>query len=150
MWAILSLVCALAVALLTLLGAAGERRGMKGWLKINTAQKRTHSLIRQGQEYDALIPNMREQKLVQLIERLGELVAEPRVFRGALGFCEKMRGFLRVATWCKTIRSGTLTSVRRRKGITVTSGGRCLPAGCGGLAPRSSSWGEAPPLPTQR
>jgi len=81
----LLLICALAVALLTLLGAAGESLGMDRWLKVNTAKKRTHSLIRQGQEYYALIPNMKEEELVPLIKRFGELVAEQRVFRGAFG-----------------------------------------------------------------
>jgi len=85
MWAILSLNCALAVALLTLLGAAGERLGMNHWLKINPAQKRTHSPIHQGQEYYALIPNMQQQELVPLIRRFWELLAEQRVFRGAFG-----------------------------------------------------------------
>jgi len=81
----LLLICALAVALLTLLGAAGESLGMDRYLKVNTAKKRTHSLIRQGREYYALIPHMKEQELVPLIERFGELVAEQRVFRGAFG-----------------------------------------------------------------
>ncbi len=48
----LLLLSALAVALLTLLGAAGESLGYDRWIKVNTAKKRTHSLFRQGQEYD--------------------------------------------------------------------------------------------------
>lgn len=39
---------ALACALLTLLGAAGESLGMERDLKANTAKKRTYSLFRQG------------------------------------------------------------------------------------------------------
>jgi len=85
----LCLICALAVALLTLLGAAGESLGMDRWLKVNIAQKRTHSLIRQGEEYYALIPNMKERELVSLIKRYGELVAEQRVFRSAFGILKK-------------------------------------------------------------
>jgi len=39
---------AFAVALLTLLGAAGEALGYDRHLKSNTAKRRTHSLFRQG------------------------------------------------------------------------------------------------------
>jgi Transposase DDE domain len=81
----LLLLSALAVALLTLLGAAGESLGYDRWIKVNTAKKRTHSLFRQGQEYYALIPNMKEQELVPLIERFGQLVAEQPVCREAFG-----------------------------------------------------------------
>lgn len=39
---------AMAQALLTLLGAAGERVGLKRMLKENTVKRRTMSLFRQG------------------------------------------------------------------------------------------------------
>ena len=39
---------ALAIALLTLLGAAGEALGYDRHLKSNTTKRRTHSLFRQG------------------------------------------------------------------------------------------------------
>ena len=81
----LLLLCALAFALLTLLGAAGESLGMDRWLKVNTAKKRTHSLLRQGQEYYVLIPNMKQAELEPLVERFGQLVAEQSVCRVALG-----------------------------------------------------------------
>lgn len=81
----LLLLCALAVALLTLLGAAGESLGYDRWIKVNTAKKRTHSLFRQGQEYYALIPNMKEEELVPLIEKFGQLIAEQPVCREAFG-----------------------------------------------------------------
>ena len=81
----LLLLSALAVALLTILGAAGESLGMDRWLKVNTAKKRTHSLFRQGQEYYMLIPNMKEEDLVPLAMRFGEMVAEHRVCRDAFG-----------------------------------------------------------------
>jgi len=42
------LLSALAIALLTLLGAAGEALGLDRMLKSNTSKKRTHSLFRQG------------------------------------------------------------------------------------------------------
>lgn len=81
----LFLLCALAVALLTLLGAAGESLGYDRWLKVNTAKKRTHSLFRQGQEYYMLIPNMKEEELVPLIEKFGQLVLAQPVCREAFG-----------------------------------------------------------------
>ncbi len=70
----LLLVAALAQALLTLLGAAGEALGMDRLLKANTAKKRTHSLYRQGLHYYNAIPMMKAEKLVRLIEKFAELV----------------------------------------------------------------------------
>jgi hypothetical protein len=81
----LLLLAALAVALLTLLGAAGESLGYDRWIKVNTAKKRTHSLFRQGQEYYMLIPNMKEEELVPLVEKFGQLVASQAVCREAFG-----------------------------------------------------------------
>lgn len=81
----LLLLAALACALLTLLGAAGESLGYDRWIKVNTAKKRTHSLFRQGQEYYMLIPNMNPVELEPLMERFGQLVAEQPLCRVALG-----------------------------------------------------------------
>ena len=47
----LLLLTAIAHALLTLLGRAGEKLGLDRQLRANTATKRTHSLFRQGREY---------------------------------------------------------------------------------------------------
>jgi len=47
----LTLLVALAVALLTMLGAAGESLGLDRQLRANTATRRTHSLFRQGRDY---------------------------------------------------------------------------------------------------
>jgi hypothetical protein len=44
-------ILALATALLTLLGAAGERLGLDRLLRANTVKHSTHSLFRQGREY---------------------------------------------------------------------------------------------------
>ena len=78
----LLLLNALAVVLLTLLGAAGESLGLDRLLKSNTSKRRTHSLFRQGCLLYDLIPNMPEQRLRPLIERYQELrrchVAKPR------------------------------------------------------------------------
>ena len=60
---------AFAIALLTLLGAAGEALGYDRHLKSNTTKRRTHSLFRQGCMLYELIPTMPEVRLLPLIER---------------------------------------------------------------------------------
>lgn len=70
---------AVAIALLTLLGAAGEELGMDRLLKSNTVKRRVHSLFRQGCLcYDA-IPNMPEPTLQPLMERFQNLIAENKI-----------------------------------------------------------------------
>jgi hypothetical protein len=81
----LLLLSALACALLTLLGAAGESLGMERQLKANTAKRRTYSLFRQGCMYYQAIPNMPEDRLRPLIERFAQLVREQPVFREVFG-----------------------------------------------------------------
>jgi len=81
----LLLLSALACALLTLLGAAGESLGMERDLKANTSKKRTYSLFRQGCMYYQALPNMPEAQLRPLIERFAQLVCEQLVFREAFG-----------------------------------------------------------------
>ncbi len=72
----LLLLSAIASTLISLLGAAGERIGMDRMLKVNTAKKRTHSLLRQGLYYYGAIPNMREDELSKLVEAFGNLLRE--------------------------------------------------------------------------
>lgn len=81
----LLLVSALAMALLTLLGTAGESLGMERYLKANTAKTRTYSLFRQGCEYYQAIPMMPEEQLLPLMERFAELFAAQSIFREVLG-----------------------------------------------------------------
>src|SRR4051812_5438893 len=76
---------ALAVALLTLLGAAGEALGYDRHLKSNTSKKRTHSLLRQGAMLYELIPMMPEPRLRPLVERFGAMLLEIPVFAGVYG-----------------------------------------------------------------
>jgi hypothetical protein len=76
---------ALAIALLTLLGAAGEALGYDRLLKSNTTKRRTHSLFRQGCMLYDLIPTMPEQRLVPLIERFAAMLAEQTVFADTFG-----------------------------------------------------------------
>ena len=81
----LLLVSALASSLLTLLGAAGESLGMERQLKANTVKTRTYSLFRQGCEYYQAIPMMPESRLLPLIERFVELLAQQPVFQELFG-----------------------------------------------------------------
>jgi hypothetical protein len=81
----LLLICAMAMTLLTLLGAAGESLGMDRMLKANTVKKRTHSLFRQGCEYYAAILNMKRERLDPLVQRFGEYILREPVYMNAFG-----------------------------------------------------------------
>jgi hypothetical protein len=81
----LLLLNALAVVLLTLLGAAGESLGLDRLLKSNTSKRRTHSLFRQGCLLYDLIPNMPEHRLRPLIARYAELLRRNSLFTEAFG-----------------------------------------------------------------
>ena len=81
----LLLLSALAIALLSLLGAAGESLGYDRMLKANTSKKRTHSLFRQGHLLYDLIPNMPEQRLRPLLKRFGEMLLEHGAFKAIFG-----------------------------------------------------------------
>jgi hypothetical protein len=86
----LLLLSALACALLTLLGAAGESLGMERYLKANTVKRRTYSLFRQGCMYYQAIPNMPEHRLRPLVDRFAQLVCEQPIFRESFGLYEGM------------------------------------------------------------
>ncbi len=68
------------MALLTLLGAAGEALGYDRFLKTNTTKRRTHSLFRQGSMLYELMPNMTEYLLQPLVERFAKMLAEQPLF----------------------------------------------------------------------
>ena len=109
----LLLVSALASALLTLLGTAGESLGMERYLKANTAKTRTYSLFRQGCEYYQAIPMMPEEQLLPLMARFAELLAAQPVFQKVLG---PIRGD--GLGWAELFRlSGTTASPRRTRFI---------------------------------
>ena len=76
---------ALAIALLTLLGAAGEALGYDRYLKSNTAKHRTHSLFRQGCMLYELMPTMPVPRLLPLIEKFAAMLAEIPVFADTYG-----------------------------------------------------------------
>ena len=76
---------ALAVLLLTVLGAAGEALGYDRMLRSNTAKRRTHSLFRQGSMLYELIPNMPEARLLPLIEKFAAMLEDVPVFAETFG-----------------------------------------------------------------
>ena len=79
------LLSVLAIALLTLLGAAGESLGYDRWLKANTVKYRTHSLFRQGLMLYEHIPNWPEHRLRPLIEKFAQMLMEQRAYREIFG-----------------------------------------------------------------
>jgi len=81
----LLLVSAIAIALLTLLGAAGEAIGIDKYLKTNTVKRRTLSLLNQGLFHYAALPRMKEERAEALMAKFGELLREHRVFREVFG-----------------------------------------------------------------
>ena len=76
---------AFAVALLTLLGAAGEALGYDRHLKSNTAKRRTHSVFRQGCMLYELIPTMPEIRLRPLMRGFAALLLAQPVFADLFG-----------------------------------------------------------------
>lgn len=81
----LLLLSALAIVLLTLLGAAGESLGLDRLLKSNTSKRRTHSLFRQGCLLYDLIPNMPETRLEPLVAKYAELLRQNSLFTQTFG-----------------------------------------------------------------
>lgn len=81
----LFLLSALAVALLTILGAAGEAAGIDRHFKVNTSTKRQYSLFRQGCDYYVFLPTMREAWAEPLVNKFYELLRAQPVFAEVLG-----------------------------------------------------------------
>jgi hypothetical protein len=64
--------------------AVGEGLGMDRLLKSNTSKRRTHSLLRQGCMLYELIPTMPKHRLLPLMEKFAEAVANAGVFAPAI------------------------------------------------------------------
>ena len=75
------LLSALAIALLSLLGGAGESLGYDRWLRANTVKHRTHSLFRQGLMLYEHIPNWPEHRLRPLMDRFAQMLMEQPLYR---------------------------------------------------------------------
>lgn len=81
----LLMLLAIAIAFLTLIGAASERAGMDAWLRANTVKRRTHSLFRQGSYWYRCIPTMRDDWFDQLMAALAHVLEEHRELTEMLG-----------------------------------------------------------------
>jgi hypothetical protein len=79
------LISAMAVVLLTLLGAASEATGLDKTLRVNTVKRRTHSLFTQGVYFYGALPYMKEEKFQLLISKFGELLHEIQFVRETFG-----------------------------------------------------------------
>lgn len=79
------LLSALATALLTLLGAAGESLGFDRLLRANTVKSRTHSLFFQGSYYYGALETMKGAKRYALMRRFDKLLREHASFREIFG-----------------------------------------------------------------
>lgn len=76
---------AIAHALLTLLGEAGEQLGMDRMLKVNTVKRRTMSLYRQGLFWFDALPNMPDERAGPLMKAFDALVQSQPVFKQLYG-----------------------------------------------------------------
>jgi hypothetical protein len=81
----LLLLGAIAHALLTLLGAAGEKAGLDRLLKANTSKKRQLSLYNQGRFWYDALPNMPDERLIPLMEAFDEVLRDHEFFREIFG-----------------------------------------------------------------
>lgn len=79
------LVGAIAAALLTLLGAAGEAIGLDRMMKANTVKTRTHSLLNQGLFYFEWLATMSGDRALLLTQKFDELIRQQATFREVFG-----------------------------------------------------------------
>jgi Transposase DDE domain len=80
----LCFILALATALLTLLGAAGEHLGLDRLLRANTVKRRTHSLFRQGREYLRML-STGARRLLDLLRAFHHLLRRQPLSRATFG-----------------------------------------------------------------
>jgi len=81
----LFLISAIAIALLTILGAAGEAIGIDRYLKANTVKKRTISLLNQGLMHYGTLQEDELDMLGPLMAKFGEILRGYPVFREVFG-----------------------------------------------------------------
>lgn len=80
----LLLISEIAVLILTLLGAAGEKLGMDRYLKVNTVKHRTMSLFRQGCYYYNQLIRMTSEELKKILDCFTELLIEQKTLQDVL------------------------------------------------------------------
>ena len=78
------LISALAVIILTLLGAAGEKLGMDKYVKVNTLKRRTLSLFRQGCHYFNKLMRMKLDETKRFIKSFSDLLLEHKSLQSIL------------------------------------------------------------------
>lgn len=83
----LFLLSAMAIVLLTLLGAACEEVGYDKYLKANTVARRTHSLFRQGQMVYDLLPRMDGQWVSKIITTFVRNIQQHRALTEVFSVC---------------------------------------------------------------
>ncbi len=76
---------AIAHALLTLLGAAGERAKLDRHLKVNTVKSRTLSLFNQGLHWYRALPNMKQERLEILMPAYERELRDHEIFNRVFG-----------------------------------------------------------------
>ena len=81
----LLLISALAVVILTLLGAAGESIGLDKGLKANTVKHRTLSLFKQGYYYYHQLAKMAHEKAEKLLNAFQKMIEEHKQLVNILG-----------------------------------------------------------------
>lgn len=81
----LFLLSALAIGLLTLLGKAGEDADLEKTIKANTTKTRSYSLFRQGCIYYELLPTMREEWAIPLMENFYRYLKNHGIYRKVFG-----------------------------------------------------------------
>jgi hypothetical protein len=81
----LLMLLAIAIAFLTLIGAASERAGMDAWMRANTVKRRTHSLFRQGSYWYRCLPTMRDEWFEGLMSALAAVLEEHQDMTEMLG-----------------------------------------------------------------
>lgn len=79
------MLAAMAYAMLTLLGAAGERAGLDSRLKANTVKRRTLSLFNQGKYWYSALPNMRDERRIPLLDAFEQELREHAFIRDLYG-----------------------------------------------------------------
>jgi len=80
----LLLISSIAVFILTLLGAAGEKLGMDRYLKVNTVKHRTMSLFRQGCHYYNKLLHIAKEELKDFLNCFIGLLEEQKVIENIL------------------------------------------------------------------
>jgi hypothetical protein len=81
----LFLFSALAIVLLTLLGKAGDAAGLEKTIKANTSKTRTYSFFRQGVIYYQMLPKMKEENAIKLLEKFSYYLSQHKLYKRIFG-----------------------------------------------------------------